>query len=180
MEYVFIVTYGRSGSTLIQGLLNAIDGYCIRGENRAMVNHLSRAASAMVNLGQEITRANNAPDTPWYGVTSAQPEAFAGRMAEGFVSDILAPPEGTRVTGFKEIRYTPEHMSDEEYEAAITFMADMFADSRFIFNTREAAQVARSGWWASDERYTPADVKRIVQACDERFERSPDARVSPA
>ena len=30
---VNIVTYGRSGSTLLMGLLNAIDGYRIRGEN---------------------------------------------------------------------------------------------------------------------------------------------------
>ena len=32
--YLFVVTYGRSGSTLLMGLLNSIPGYLIRGEWR--------------------------------------------------------------------------------------------------------------------------------------------------
>jgi hypothetical protein len=138
----------------------------------AVVNHLSRAASAMADLDEKIVRSDRAPDTPWYGVKQARPGAFAASIADAFARDIIAPPEGTRVTGFKEIRYTPEHLSDAEYDATIGFMADMFPNSRFIFNTRDGAEVARSGWWATLKRYTPADVKRIVRACDERFERS--------
>src|SRR5688572_1085508 len=33
LGHLFIVTYGRSGSTLLQGVLNSIPGYLIRGEN---------------------------------------------------------------------------------------------------------------------------------------------------
>ena len=33
LGYVFVMTYGRSGSTLLMGLLNTIPGYLIRGEN---------------------------------------------------------------------------------------------------------------------------------------------------
>ncbi len=40
LGYLFIVTYGRSGSTLLQGILNSIPGYLIRGENRAALFHL--------------------------------------------------------------------------------------------------------------------------------------------
>ena len=32
------MTYGRSGSTLVQGLLNSIPGYLIRGENSAALD----------------------------------------------------------------------------------------------------------------------------------------------
>jgi len=32
-RYVFVVTYGRSGSTLMQGLLNALPGVLVRGES---------------------------------------------------------------------------------------------------------------------------------------------------
>ena len=31
-DYIFIISYGRSGSTLLQGVLNSIDGVLIRGE----------------------------------------------------------------------------------------------------------------------------------------------------
>ncbi len=37
---VFVVTYGRSGSTLLTGILNSIPGFLIRGENRDAVHHL--------------------------------------------------------------------------------------------------------------------------------------------
>jgi hypothetical protein len=40
LGYVFIVTYGRSGSTLLQGVLNSIPGYLVRGENRQALRHL--------------------------------------------------------------------------------------------------------------------------------------------
>ena len=35
-----MVTYGRSGSTLLMGLLNTLPGYLIRGENRDALHHL--------------------------------------------------------------------------------------------------------------------------------------------
>jgi hypothetical protein len=37
---IFVVTYGRSGSTLLQGVLNGIPGFLIRGENKDIVGHL--------------------------------------------------------------------------------------------------------------------------------------------
>lgn len=40
LGYLFVVTYGRSGSTLVQGLLNSIPGYLIRGENRGVLYRL--------------------------------------------------------------------------------------------------------------------------------------------
>ena len=40
--YLFVVTYGRSGSTLLMGLLNSIPGYLVRGENWDALHHLFR------------------------------------------------------------------------------------------------------------------------------------------
>ncbi|HEY9292796.1 MAG TPA: hypothetical protein VIP98_16060, partial [Microlunatus sp.] len=40
LGYLFVVTYGRSGSTLLQGILNSIPGYLVRGENRSVLRHL--------------------------------------------------------------------------------------------------------------------------------------------
>ena len=46
MQYLFVITYGRSGSTVLLNLLNAIEGYTIRGENCGIVSHLARTVSA--------------------------------------------------------------------------------------------------------------------------------------
>src|SRR6056297_391020 len=40
---VFVVTYGRSGSTLVQNLLNGLPGACVRGENENLLAPLVRA-----------------------------------------------------------------------------------------------------------------------------------------
>ena len=42
LDFVFVVTYGRSGSTLLMGLLNSIPGFLIRGENWDALHHLFR------------------------------------------------------------------------------------------------------------------------------------------
>ena len=89
---------------------------------------------------------------------------------------ILKPPAGTRVSGFKEIRYTPEDMDDSLFTATIDFLAFAFEDSRILFNTRDASQVAQSAWWAND--YEPAHVHEIVRTCDRRF-REAHARLGP-
>lgn len=172
MQYVFIVTYGRSGSTLVQALLNAIDGYCIRGENGAIANHLAQAVGALERMKQKSHDNDLAPDTPWYGFANTQLEPFAQGLAEFFVEEILKPPEGTRVTGFKEIRYAHGDLSESEYDTTIEFLAQRFPNSRFIFNTRDGDEVSKSGWWATAKRTTPRSVRAMVKRCDERFARS--------
>ena len=171
MQYLFVVTYGRSGSTALINLLNAIDGYCIRGENGGVIAQLAKAAHTLHASHTEQTRPRNTgPDSPWYGIDQAQPEGFARALADEFICGVLAPPTGTRVTGFKEIRYMPQHLSDDEFNQTITFMAANFANSRFIFNTRDAGEVSRSGWWATSKKHSASDVKKLVTQSDARFQ----------
>ena len=40
---VFVVTYGRSGSTVLQNMLNALPGHILRGENANLLAPLVRA-----------------------------------------------------------------------------------------------------------------------------------------
>ena len=46
-QHVLIITYGRSGSTLLQGLLNSIDGCIVRGENYDACKGLFRTYQAV-------------------------------------------------------------------------------------------------------------------------------------
>jgi hypothetical protein len=50
----FVVTYGRSGSTLLQGLLNSIPRYCIRGENYNAMFYMFRAYQQLEGGSEEI------------------------------------------------------------------------------------------------------------------------------
>ncbi len=170
-RYVFIVTYGRSGSTLLMGLLNTIPGYRIRGENLNVLYRLYHVDATLRQAhNQHVGDDNGSPTNPWYGASSWQLDAFRGALLDGFVAHVLRPSAGSRVLGFKEIRYTDGDMKDlTEY---LDFLRSAFPDSKIVFNHRLLTDVARSGWWAD----YPEALERI-KAADDRFLAVPaDAR----
>jgi len=147
---VFVVTYGRTGSTLIQNLLNAIDGYCIRGENENAVAPLALAwntlkqSSNVRNIGKKAVATT--PIHPWYGAELINPNRFGRAMANAFIRTVLAPPTGTRVTGFKEIRWAHD---PKFLPTLLNYVHMAFPNPHFVFNTRSLDEVAESAWWAN-------------------------------
>lgn len=146
--YTFIVTYGRSGSTLVQNLLNTLSGYQIRGENNNALLHLAWSYAAVASnkqmQGMRATGEPSSPLHPWYGAEQVFPEAYGRDLTDVFIRNILRPDPGVRVSGFKEIRF---HAETGSFWPLMTFMRDHFPNARFVFNTRDHAAVARSGWW---------------------------------
>lgn len=159
--YVFVVTYGRSGSTLTQNLLNAIPGYCIRGENGNLTSFLAKAADFVGRNDMYVWRredlhkpvaerrdyTRNIVGTvkdPWWGAESVDPVDFRKSLMDLFVRCILQLPGDCRVGGFKEIR----QWEDEKFFAThLDIIRETFPKARFVFQTRAAASVAKSQWW---------------------------------
>ncbi|MCA0922805.1 sulfotransferase [Pseudooceanicola nanhaiensis] len=173
--FVFIVTYGRSGSTLLQNVLNGIPGYLIRGENDNILMHMARSwvvanASPEIKIRREAMQSEGWRDPrygsqidPWFGAELIRPDQMGRDLADLFVRDVLRPEAGTRVTGFKEIRY---HFAGDDMEAYFDFILTFFPNSRLVFNTRNLNAVARSGWWTE---YTREDFMAEVGDADRRF-----------
>src|SRR5215213_881342 len=68
LGYVFVVTYGRSGSTLLMGLLNSIPGYLVRGENWDALHHLFEFHRTLEDGSRKWDRARLRQRThPFYG-----------------------------------------------------------------------------------------------------------------
>lgn len=156
LDYLFVVTYGRSGSTLLMGLLNALPGYCIRGENQGILYDLfqyhSKAVEAREKHGQ-----GGAPLTtqhPWYGIDAYPEQLATARIRRLVVDTLLRPEPGTRVTGFKEIRWwMPKPVE------FLDFLESVFPAARFLLNTRNLDDVASSGWF----RQEPDARERLEQ-----------------
>lgn len=161
--YVFIVTYGRSGSTLIQTLLQSINGYFIRGENAnalwPLFQSIKRIEQAKVDHGYREIEAKG----PWFGINAVEPEQYARRLVNVFTEEILQPPADARVVGFKEIRF---HEAEQEFDDFLEFIARHFSPARFVFNLRKWEDVAKSGWWKNCE---PDLVKNLVEKADAQF-----------
>jgi hypothetical protein len=147
---VFIVTYGRSGSTLLQGILNSIPGYVIRGENGDSLYSLFAYFNTLDKAHREHTDpAKKSPDTPshpWFGINQFSPETTLALLRSLVLASLLQPPAGTRVTGFKEIRWV--HSNWRPYA---DFLIRLFPRARFIINTRDHTDVLASKWWKDRE-----------------------------
>lgn len=166
-RFIFLVTYARSGSTLLQSLLNCAEGVQIRGENQNALFHLFRSYSAVRETGGRGRAGRQAsPDKPWFGAGSVKPQRFLAGLLDRFVNSVLSPDPGIKVTGFKEIRYVPFYMKNEEFEQYMDFLLEHFPGARLIFNSRNAEAVSRSGWHVKED---PVKLMETVRLTDARF-----------
>jgi Sulfotransferase family len=158
-KYVFIITYGRTGSTLLQKILCHIPGYYIAGENMNALYGIYESYRNSRVLKSEFGYFHVPSDHPWHGAHAVNPEDFARQMAEAFVTNVISPPRNAKVIGFKEIRYM---LVLDSLGGYLRFMADVFPESIFIFNTRAATSVGKSGWWKDkDQADLAADIARL-------------------
>lgn len=165
--HVFIVTYGRSGSTLTQSLLNTLPGYQIRGENGNLAWYLARACDLVRHHEMFALRRRDAalpperrsdylaplvgqPHDPWAGAELVDPDALRRGLMDVFSREVLRPGPGCRVSGFKEIRF---HEDPDFFATYLDVLRDSFPRTRFLFQTRDRDAVARSGWWAQQPRH---------------------------
>lgn len=143
LEFLFVVTYGRSGSTLLMGVLDSLPGFCVRGENRGVVYDLFQYHSKAMTAREQWTRDEPlAAQHAWYGIDQYPPEIATGLMRQLVLETLLRPEPDTRVTGFKEIRWwMPRPV---QY---LDFIETLFPGARFVLNTRNLDDVANSRWW---------------------------------
>ncbi|MBO0845704.1 MAG: sulfotransferase [Nocardioides sp.] len=145
LDYLFVLTYGRSGSTLLQGILNSIPGYVIRGENAGYLKGLYAAHKRATDRKDSMPGTERGPRSSWFGIDGYDVALAEERFRELVRDALLRPASDTRVTGFKEIRY-----NDANVKELVGFMTRVFPGARFVVNTRNLDEVAKSKWWAKD------------------------------
>lgn len=163
--FVFIVTYGRSGSTVMQSVLQAMDGYFIRGENNNALAPVFDFYEALLEAQTKNTKPNPPPHGPWYGIDEVDVDAVTKKAVELFIKDVLNVPSGTKCAGFKEIRF--HDVGIDKFPRFLDFIVKFFPKTRFIFNKRDADGVSKSGWWRDVDYY---DVLDMVETCDQLFD----------
>jgi hypothetical protein len=148
LGYLFIVSYGRSGSTLLQGLLNTIPGYLIRGENRMAPYRLWQFHETLFAARKQFGRAEAlTPRDSYYGIDEYRSTEALARMRSMLLDCLLRPADDTRVVGFKEIRWF-----QSDWQDYVRFLGQVFPGARFVINTRDHAGVVKSHWWTKMDR----------------------------
>jgi hypothetical protein len=169
-RYLFIVTYGRTGSTLLQKLLGSIPGVYMAGENHNSLHGTFIAWQNATILKDKYGWGHESTDHPWHGADAADPDAYARAMVEAFVTHVLRPPRGKGTVGFKEIRYLTEDL--REY---LLFIDRFLSPAIFVINTRSVDEVARSAWWKdADKDQLAANIARFESVTDALVAEAPD------
>jgi hypothetical protein len=158
--HVFIVTYARSGSTLLQKVIAGIPHCHFTGENADALGGLFASWKAAVAARAEAGgEARAGPGDPWRGAHRIDPERYNRRLAQVFVEEVLQPPRDTRILGFKEVRYFDYDNRLAEY---LDYIRATFDPVLLVFNRRDPEAVARSAWWKDH----PDDIAAAVRAFD--------------
>ncbi|MCW5891966.1 MAG: sulfotransferase [bacterium] len=138
---VFVLGHARSGTTLLQRVLNSYDDVLVWGEHAGIVRPLADAyfgGLATPNLFEharplaEVLRDSAAASSwqawmTWLG-PAEWPVAFRRMLETLFVPEGLP---GKRVWGFKEIRY-----GAEPGDRTLAFLHALWPDARFAFVVR--------------------------------------------
>ena len=168
-DHILIFSSGRTGSTLLMGLLNAIPGVLIRGENNNALYHLFQFFDALRRSQVNHPKANRTTK-PWFGAADLKLSyvlADLKRVAREMLLGQVEHREQIRCLGFKEIRYLEASDNFDEY---VGFMQEIFPNALFIVNRRDHADVVRSGFWAD----LPSDAALAeLRKIDELFDRLP-------
>lgn len=179
--YIFVATYGRTGSTVLMKTLNTIPGSCIRGENNNSLAPLMRSIDLIKTETNFSIRREQAAlpfeergvwwqkmigktDDPWYGAELVRPRAYALSLLDSYVRHILNPPETVSYLGFKDIHY---YKNGPFFDDTLRLMLHFFPNARIVFLTRDLDQVSQSAWWKDIPKET---VITQLQDANRKFE----------
>lgn len=165
-ETILIVTYGRSGSTLLQGLLNSINGCIIRGENDFFHYGLYQSYKSLINSINSGSGKHS--NQAWFRSRSFTEDVLIREFRK--LSKYLITGQkfgffGYKCYGFKEIRYIRIN-GESEFFDYINFLTQIFPNSAIIFNIRNHEAVMKSGWWKSTNG---KEIKKRLLSLEEKF-----------
>ena len=152
-RYVFVVTYGRSGSTLVQGLLNTLPRTVVRGENNLYVLPLFRAMSSVQAFRKTHLQHNpKASHSAFYGLNEITLPSFVASTRTLVTGHLLGsiPPREVDVLGFKEVLW--HKVRGSETTEFFNFLDRTFPECLYVLNERDVENVVDSGFWQSQDR----------------------------
>src|SRR6266404_5960885 len=141
-DFVVIMAQGRSGSTLLLRMLNAVPGVRISGENGKALDHLR----VFVDSFRDATAHHH---SEFYRLAWQLPcplDALTAKTA-AYVAGLYNPAGQYRLVGFKEIRYG---WTWDDLCRDVDFLRELFPSLKVIFNTRATDDAVKSEFWTEN------------------------------
>ena len=182
-RFTFVVTYGRSGSTLVQGLLNTLPGGLVRGENNLFVLPLFRSWVLLRDYQQRYGKLadERGVQSAFYGMGEVSLDGFVESARELALRQLYGSvdPATVDVLGFKEVAW--HRVRPKEGPAFFNFLDQVFPDARYVLHRRAHENVTASGFWRREDPDSVDKALRRVEALQDRLretrpERTHDTR----
>jgi hypothetical protein len=174
-RFTFVVTYGRSGSTLVQGLLNTMPGGLVRGENNLFILQLFRSWSALRDFNKKYAglAGERGVQSAFYGIDEFRPNEFADAVRDLVLPQLYGSvdPAEVDVLGFKEVLW--HRIRPKETAAFFEFFDKVFPDAHYILHRRAHEDVSTSGFWRKQD---PDDVTRALHRVERIQDRLRESR----
>lgn len=150
-KFVVVLAVGRSGSTLLQGVLNALPGFLIRGENFGFMHGLYSSYLSLQRAKRFV--GSDRASHSWFGSMELDDAHFAEDAAPIVARQLVGARAGQSFAalGFKEIRWMELNGPNENLWGFFRFIETVFRRTYFILLTRDIDEIMKSGWWPSVE-----------------------------
>ena len=149
MHFV-VLSYPRTGSTVIQRLINTDPNSICVGEKPMAINHLYDFYASVEeskfytsDLFNDISTSDDR--NPLFNIYKVDMVNLRIRIADLYENEILCA-SGFENVGWKENFISP-HLDGEVADQQIYFIRKLFPDIRFILNIRDPRQCANSQIW---------------------------------
>lgn len=145
-----IISYGRTGSTLLQGILNVIDGVRVLGENEGAFLGLYQFHSKIESL-RRFKHSHSLPSSPFFGSSKIDKKALDQKLKDVITAyfEPFAREDGVHCIGFKDVQIS---RCADEIVCYLEFLETMLPLPAFIFLWRQHDAVLRSGFWKLQDR----------------------------
>lgn len=151
MRYVIILSYPRSGSTVVQSLLNTVDGYCIRGEYMGAVTSLTDFIDTIrlsaTDVKQVVGGDTHSPSSPLFGISEIKELEVIDGLRKFYTNTILKPPPLTQVVGWKENFISPISNGEKYANTMLSVLTELFPNAKYVINIRNPEDVSKSAVW---------------------------------
>jgi glycosyltransferase involved in cell wall biosynthesis len=161
-KYLFIITYGESGSEKLMRHLNSMTNVRIRGENQGILTKIHESRQLLTEAKRHRSDKASEKDHPWYGINEIDPDFYTADLCHAFVTDILQPEETTEIVGFKEIRFL--YQSQKYLDGYVDFLFRFFPDCHILFYRNNLEKIISSGWMSRED---PSSLLPHLQKLDQ-------------
>lgn len=167
---VYVVTYGRSGSTLLTGYLSHLPGFDIKGENFLFPLPLADAEERLVKAAKLPYGDRDTQASPWYGSHQFNPAQWKRDVRRALLNQLYPYRPIPKTIGFKEIRWW-YGIEGAEFDAKLRWLTSVRRPGGIVFLTRDLDRTMAGAWWANHSDAERAEARAGLEA----FERNAHA-----